>query len=77
MGQKILTGKEVYYLLIQKGVFILSLQFTEEYPNKAPTVKFLSKMFHPNSIIMTYNKSTMMAQFVLIFFKINGVASMI
>jgi ubiquitin-conjugating enzyme E2 A len=30
------------------GTFKLSLEFTEDYPNKAPTVKFLSKMFHPN-----------------------------
>jgi len=30
------------------GTFKLMLQFTEDYPNKAPTVKFLSKMFHPN-----------------------------
>ena len=26
----------------------LELQFTEEYPNKPPTVKFLTKLFHPN-----------------------------
>jgi len=30
------------------GTFKLSLEFTEDYPNKAPTVRFLSKMFHPN-----------------------------
>ena len=30
------------------GTFKLTLQFTEEYPNKAPTVKFVTKMFHPN-----------------------------
>eukprot|EP01113_Clastostelium_recurvatum_P001972 TRINITY_DN1081_c0_g1_i1.p1 TRINITY_DN1081_c0_g1~~TRINITY_DN1081_c0_g1_i1.p1 ORF type:complete len:152 (-),score=21.78 TRINITY_DN1081_c0_g1_i1:349-804(-) len=30
------------------GTFKLSLQFSEEYPNKAPVVRFLSKMFHPN-----------------------------
>ena len=31
------------------GTFKLTLQFTEEYPNKAPVVKFKSHMFHPNS----------------------------
>lgn len=30
------------------GTFKLMLEFTEDYPNKAPTVKFLTKMFHPN-----------------------------
>jgi ubiquitin-conjugating enzyme E2 A len=30
------------------GTFKLSLDFTEEYPNKAPVVKFISKLFHPN-----------------------------
>ena len=33
----------------EDGTFKLSVEFTEEYPNKAPTVKFLTKMFHPNS----------------------------
>eukprot|EP00891_Asterochloris_glomerata_P000859 jgi/Astpho2/859/Aster-00707 len=31
------------------GTFKLTLEFSEEYPNKAPVVKFKSKMFHPNS----------------------------
>ena len=31
------------------GTFKLTLQFSEEYPNKPPNVKFLTKMFHPNS----------------------------
>ena len=30
------------------GTFKLSIEFTEEYPNKAPNVKFITKMYHPN-----------------------------
>eukprot|EP00216_Chloropicon_sp_CCMP2111_P006174 CAMPEP_0198239912 /NCGR_PEP_ID=MMETSP1446-20131203/5184_1 /TAXON_ID=1461542 ORGANISM="Unidentified sp, Strain CCMP2111" /NCGR_SAMPLE_ID=MMETSP1446 /ASSEMBLY_ACC=CAM_ASM_001112 /LENGTH=173 /DNA_ID=CAMNT_0043922579 /DNA_START=60 /DNA_END=581 /DNA_ORIENTATION=+ len=30
------------------GTFRLSIDFTEDYPNQAPVVKFVSKMFHPN-----------------------------
>lgn len=30
------------------GTFSLTLEFTEEYPNKAPVVKFKTTMFHPN-----------------------------
>jgi ubiquitin-conjugating enzyme E2 A len=30
------------------GTFKLSMDFTEEYPNKPPTVKFMSRIFHPN-----------------------------
>lgn len=30
------------------GVFNLTLEFSMEYPNKAPKVKFITKMFHPN-----------------------------
>ena len=30
------------------GIFRLILEFTEDYPNKPPKVKFLTKMFHPN-----------------------------
>jgi len=32
----------------EDGTFKLSLEFSEEYPNKPPHVKFVSKMFHPN-----------------------------
>ena len=31
------------------GTFKLTLEFSEDYPNKAPVVKFMSTMFHPNS----------------------------
>ncbi|KAJ0248004.1 hypothetical protein HA466_0163760 [Hirschfeldia incana] len=30
------------------GTFKLSLQFSEDYPNKPLTVRFVSRMFHPN-----------------------------
>ncbi|XP_077219883.1 ubiquitin-conjugating enzyme E2 2-like isoform X2 [Tasmannia lanceolata] len=30
------------------GTFKLTLQITEDYPNKPPTVRFVSRMFHPN-----------------------------
>jgi len=32
----------------EDGTFKLTLQFPEDYPNKPPSVKFVSKMFHPN-----------------------------
>ncbi|PNY03893.1 ubiquitin-conjugating enzyme E2 2-like protein [Trifolium pratense] len=32
------------------GTFKLTLQFTEDYPNKPPTVRFVSRMFHPNKV---------------------------
>jgi ubiquitin-protein ligase len=36
----------------EDGTFKLTLEFTEEYPNKPPTVRFVSKMFHPNGETM-------------------------
>ena len=30
------------------GIFQLTMEFSDEYPNKAPKVKFITKMFHPN-----------------------------
>jgi ubiquitin-conjugating enzyme E2 A len=30
------------------GVFNLTLEFTEEYPNSAPKVRFVTRIFHPN-----------------------------
>lgn len=37
--------QRVYFLA---GTFKLVIEFSEEYPNKPPTVRFISKMFHPN-----------------------------
>lgn len=36
------------------GTFRLTMEFTEEYPNKPPIVKFVSKMFHPNGKYFLY-----------------------
>ena len=36
--------------IIVIGVFKLSMEFTEEYPNKPPVVKFVTKVYHPNGI---------------------------
>jgi len=32
----------------EDGTFRLVMHFEEQYPNKPPSVKFLSQMFHPN-----------------------------
>ncbi|EGD73578.1 ubiquitin-conjugating enzyme HR6A [Salpingoeca rosetta] len=32
----------------EDGAFKLTLTFTEDYPNKAPVVKFVSRVYHPN-----------------------------
>lgn len=36
------------FIIFSSGTFKLTIEFTEEYPNKPPTVRFVSKMFHPN-----------------------------
>jgi hypothetical protein len=32
----------------EDGVFKLTMHFSEDYPNKAPVVKFVTRLFHPN-----------------------------
>ncbi|CAF1544864.1 unnamed protein product [Rotaria magnacalcarata] len=34
--------------LFEDGNFVLSLKFPQDYPNRAPEVKFITKIFHPN-----------------------------
>uniref|UniRef100_A0A8C4EEP3 E2 ubiquitin-conjugating enzyme n=1 Tax=Dicentrarchus labrax TaxID=13489 RepID=A0A8C4EEP3_DICLA len=34
----------------EDGTFKLLIEFSEEYPNKPPTVRFVSRMFHPNDL---------------------------
>ena len=41
-------NKTFLCLVFVPGTFKLIVEFTEEYPNKPPTVRFVSKMFHPN-----------------------------
>lgn len=31
------------------GTFKLTIEFSEEFPNKAPQVRFVTRMYHPNS----------------------------
>uniref|UniRef100_A0A8B9VL22 E2 ubiquitin-conjugating enzyme n=1 Tax=Anas zonorhyncha TaxID=75864 RepID=A0A8B9VL22_9AVES len=38
----------IVFMFVWTGTFKLVIEFSEEYPNKPPTVRFLSKMFHPN-----------------------------
>ncbi|NXX23241.1 UBE2B enzyme, partial [Podargus strigoides] len=45
---KLLTFISSAILINIASTFKLVIEFSEEYPNKPPTVRFLSKMFHPN-----------------------------
>lgn len=39
------------------------MEFTEEYPNKPPTVRFVSKMFHPNGMVQMFCYDVIMMSF--------------
>lgn len=49
---------KIFFFFI--GTFKLTVEFTEEYPNKPPTVRFTSKMFHPNgknpNLLLTFRR---------------------
>lgn len=40
--------KKYFCVSLTAGTFKLLIEFSEEYPNKPPTVRFVSRMFHPN-----------------------------
>ncbi|CAK9155816.1 unnamed protein product [Ilex paraguariensis] len=42
---------------LDEGTFKLTLQFIEDYPNKPPTVGFISQMFQANSLVSQVSKS--------------------
>ncbi|KAF1400282.1 Ubiquitin-conjugating enzyme E2 B, partial [Spheniscus humboldti] len=44
----VIFGYPMVFMFVWTGTFKLVIEFSEEYPNKPPTVRFLSKMFHPN-----------------------------
>jgi hypothetical protein len=47
--QHVIQGIPFCCACTSPGTFRLTLEFSEDYPNKAPVVKFKSTMFHPNS----------------------------
>ena len=48
IGSRFSFGSFIADTPFEDGTFKLTLTFDESYPNKPPTVKFLSRMFHPN-----------------------------
>ncbi|NXG69040.1 UBE2B enzyme, partial [Baryphthengus martii] len=47
-GASVAVNYLIIFMFLWTGTFKLVIEFSEEYPNKPPTVRFLSKMFHPN-----------------------------
>jgi ubiquitin-conjugating enzyme E2 A len=36
----------------EDGIFKLTLKFSEEYPLRPPSIKFVSTVFHPNGVLL-------------------------
>ena len=67
--------------LYLSSIFLL-LHLTEEYPNKAPVVKFVSKMFHPNIyageiqiLVKTVQVNLRFSRFIFTTFLFNSIPS--
>lgn len=37
------------------GTFFLRIELSEEYPDVAPSIRFLNRLFHPNSMVEFQN----------------------
>lgn len=37
------------------GTFFLRIELSEEYPEVAPSIRFLNRLFHPNSVTLIQN----------------------
>ena len=47
--------QNINFTALATGQFKLIMEFTEQYPNEPPKVKFLSALFHPNGKASCYS----------------------